>query len=144
MRSQRVSTCTGREMATQRHSDVRTSFRQVPAVLATVCIALAPWLLPFCLLSVTWNLSTATTWERWRGRGRAVTLDLSMFPSTSGLLFTSNDAETVKHDLWSYNTVLCHCLPTPPLSVETSTYMDCWFTHLGGSQIKTNGQAHER
>lgn len=110
MRSQCVSTCTGREMATQRHSDVWTSFRQVPAVLATVCIALAPWLLPFCLLSVTWNLSTATTWERRRGRGRAVTLDLSVFPSTSGLLFISNDAETVKHDLWSYNTVLCHCI----------------------------------
>lgn len=35
-----------------------------------------------------------------RGRGGgAVTLDLSAFPSKSGLLFISNDAETVQRDL---------------------------------------------
>lgn len=33
------------------------------------------------------------------GGVEAVTLDLSVFPSKSGLLFISNDAETVKHDL---------------------------------------------
>ena len=119
MRSQYASTYTGRQMATQRHSDVLTSFRQVPAVHAAECIALAPWLLPFCLLSVTWNLSTAPTWERGRGRGEMVTLDLSVFPSKSGLLFISNDAETVKHDLWSYNTILWDCkAPTCTLNIH--------------------------
>lgn len=78
MRSQCVSTCTGREMATQRHSDVWTTFRQVPAVLlAALCIALAPWLLPFCLHSVTWNLSTAPTWE---GEGERSRLTFLCFP----------------------------------------------------------------
>lgn len=127
MRSQCVSTCTGREMATQSHSDVWTSFRQVPAALPTVCIALAPWLLPFCFLSVTWNLSTATTWER--RRGSAVMLDLSMFPSTSGLLFVSNDAETFKHDLLK----LQYC--TVPLPAHACTLSGD--RHIQGSLIYT-------
>lgn len=80
-------------------------------VLACVCVAEAP--LAAAILSsqcdmepkhsddperdgeAVCGLGTRGPW----GGGEAVTLDLSVFPSKSGLLFISNDAETVKHDL---------------------------------------------
>lgn len=86
-------------MATQRHSDVWTTFRQVPAVLAAVCIALAP--LAAAILSSQCDMEPKHSYDlRGRGgEGERSRLTFSVFPSKSGLLFISNDAETVKHDL---------------------------------------------
>lgn len=73
----------------------RDSSNYSPYWLLCCVFPSALWLLPFCLHIVTWNLNTAMRW----GRASAVTLDLSLFAGKARLLFISNDAEAVKHDL---------------------------------------------
>lgn len=121
MRSQCISTCTGQEMATQRHSDVWTTFRQVPAVLAAVCIAPAPWLLPFCLHSVTWNLTRP---ER-EGEGEWSRLTFLCFPANQDY---SSYLMMQKQSNMTFEVTILYCgtaTPLPSPSVSTSTYMDC-------------------
>lgn len=130
MRSQCVSTCAGREMATQRHSDVWTTSRQVPTVLAAVCIALALWLLPFCLRSVTWNLSTATTWEGGvGGRSRLTFLRFPVNQDYSSYLMMRKQSNV------TFEVTILYCgtaTPNPPPAHSFSIHQ-----HVHGLLIST-------
>lgn len=118
----------------KRPSVMQTTFRQIPTVLLQHTLL---WPLGWCHFVFTvWRgtQATATTWERERSR-----LTFLCFPVNHGycsyLMMQKQSNMTFKVTILYCGTVT----PPPATLLSTCTYTDCWFLHLHGFQIKTNG-----